>query len=195
MPIKKKETKKRKKQIKPKSKFNLTLEQQKFVALDNIDKRLEFYRHEHHKHVGYNLKHFMYWSSLFLVGLSNLIGSFFILPVLLFFEGISLTLIIGLIGLVFGLLFTFLIIGLENMEGKHNIILGLLMPILATLDVLILMTMTRILSINYNINHENELVSNTIAFIFMFLLPYMVHYIINRFTRINKNTKTNIKKI
>jgi hypothetical protein len=146
----------------------------------NVEKRLAENRDAYKTRVGEKLDRLVYWSSLFLLALLNLVACFFLIPFLMFLEGISLYAAVACLGIVFGFLFNLLILGIEHLEHKHTVIAGIFMPLLAVLDISLILNISEKISlmlvrpITYNVSMV------VMVFIFAFILPYLVSVLTGR---------------
>lgn len=129
--------------------------------------------------VGKQLHHFLYWSSLVLLGLTNLIGVFTLIPALMMFSGWQLTSIVAGTGIAFGMVFNYFVCALEHFERKHHILAGVFIPIVAVLDVFILLGMNEFLQWKMNFGHE-DIAGDIGAFVVGFLLPYALYVLIGK---------------
>lgn len=142
--------------------------------IKRAEKRLEEHRKSHHRKVGERLDSLVYWTSLILLALFNLIATFFLIPFLMFFSGFYLYITVGSFGFVFGFLFNLLILGIKHLDHKHHVIAGIFIPILAILDILLILQITEKIN-NVLINPiEYNVPAVIIVFILAFVLPYLI---------------------
>jgi hypothetical protein len=146
----------------------------------NVEKRLAENRDIYKTRVGEKLDRLVYWSSLVLLALLNFVACFFLIPFLMFLEGIYLYAAVACLGLMFGFLFNLLILGIEHLEHKHTIIAGIFMPLLAVLDISLILNISEKISsllvrpITYNVPMV------VMVFIFSFILPYLISVLSGR---------------
>jgi hypothetical protein len=134
---------------------------------------LQLNRALHNNKVSKNLDQFVYWTSLALLALFNLIACFFLIPFLMFFDGFYLYLSVVLFGLMFGLLFNFLIIGLEHLDDHHMILAGIFIPLLAVVDIVIILRITERINSILKATVQYDISMIIIIFIVAFILPYL----------------------
>jgi len=136
-------------------------------------KRLLKHRKEHKKGLSERLDRLVYWTSLFVLALFNIIACFFLVPLMLITQSYLLYFTLGVFGLSFGVLFNMLIMGIEHLDSHHGTIAAIFIPFLAIIDVLIILA----------IGEKMKALSGVIMFsspvfimIFVaaFVLPYMV---------------------
>ncbi|HJO01406.1 MAG: hypothetical protein QF655_02575 [Candidatus Woesearchaeota archaeon] len=85
-----------------------------------------------------SLDKLVYWFSLLITIIGNLVISISLIPVLLILKGPQLYLVIIILGFAFGLLFELLLRGIENLETKHHLFLGIIIPIIAVTNFIII---------------------------------------------------------
>jgi len=142
--------------------------------IKNVQKNLRKERKIHNRNVSKNLDLFMYWTSLALLALFNLVAVFFLIPFLMFFDGFYLYLAIAGFGVCFGLLFNLLILGIEHLEQKHSVIAGIFIPVLAVADISLILKISENLNallvrqITYNVSEV------IVIFIAAFVAPYLL---------------------
>jgi len=81
---------------------------------------------------------YVYLISLFVGIIGNIIISIVLIPFLIGLRGFQLYLIIVVLGMSFGLFFEILIRNIENLEAKHHITAGIVIPCLALVNTYII---------------------------------------------------------
>ncbi|MCH8328870.1 MAG: hypothetical protein IIB81_00580 [Nanoarchaeota archaeon] len=120
------------------------------------------------------LDKFVYWFSLLIAIIGNLIISISLIPVLLALKGLQLYLVIITLGLAFGLLFELLIRSIEHLETKHHILLGIMIPVIAVINFIIISNnMKKLIGIE---NPQNPIIVGSVYAI-TFILPYIVYQV------------------
>lgn len=76
----------------------------------------------------------VYWISLAVAIAGNFVISVALMPFLLALSGLRLFLFIIILGVSFGLLFELGVRGIENLEAKHHIFFGIIIPIVAAIN-------------------------------------------------------------
>ncbi|PIN77173.1 hypothetical protein COV16_07100 [Candidatus Woesearchaeota archaeon CG10_big_fil_rev_8_21_14_0_10_34_8] len=119
------------------------------------------------------MQHFVSWTAMLLLIFINFLGAILLVPFLLFFEGISQYLIIVLFGVGFGLIFNLMIHSIEHLGDKHHIIAGVIVPIFALLDIIILFGILEkaVKKLEIIISYNYTLI--VVIFICAFLIPYL----------------------
>ena len=147
-------------------------------VIKDSQKNLKEHRVHHERRVGHKLERFMYWMSLSLLTVFNLIVIFLLIPVLLFFEGQSLYVFLGFFGLLLGFLFNLLIMGIEHLERHHHIIAGIFIPVLALVDIYIVFAITERLKQAFTITYSSSIA--VAIFITAFMAPYLLAVLMGR---------------
>ena len=115
----------------------------------------------------------VYWLSLLLAITGNFIISVALIPELIALKGFQLYLIIITLGISFGLLFELLIRTIE-LQAKHHLFLGTIVPLLAVINFIIISnSMKKLVGLE---NPQNALLVGTVYAI-SFILPYAVYQI------------------
>lgn len=116
----------------------------------------------------------VYWLSLLLAVIGNLIISVALLPFLLALSGMQLYLIIIALGLAFGLLFELLVRGIENLEAMHHLFLGIIVPIAAVINFIIVSdNAKKIIGVE---NPQNSIIAGS-AYAAAFIMPYIAYQV------------------
>lgn len=120
------------------------------------------------------LDKFVYWFSLLIAIIGNLIISISLIPVLIALKGLQLYLVIITLGLAFGLLFELVIRNIEHLETKHHILLGIMIPVIAVINFIIISNnMKKLIGIE---NPQNPIIVGSVYAI-TFILPYIVYQV------------------
>ena len=120
------------------------------------------------------LDKYIYWICLVFVIGANCIIAVALIPELVTLKGLILYLVIITLGISFGLLFELLIRTIEHLKTEHHLFLGIIIPILALINFIIVAKNTKIL-----IGIENPQNPITIGAIYAiaFMLPYIFYQI------------------
>jgi|SRR3989338_1466397 len=116
----------------------------------------------------------VYWLSLLLAITGNFVISVALIPELLALKGYPLYLIITTLGISFGLLFELLLRTIEHLNAKHHLFLGIIVPVLAVINIVIVSNnMKRLVGLE---NPQNPLAAG-IVYALSFILPYAIYQI------------------
>jgi hypothetical protein len=117
----------------------------------------------------------LYWILLAVAIIKNLIIAIALIPFLLILRGIALYFIVFLIGISFGFLFEILVRRLEDLETKHHIFLGILIPLSSILSFILVISFTNALIVSFGVEIFNKPMMVASVYSIAFLLPYIVY--------------------
>jgi hypothetical protein len=123
----------------------------------------------------------VFWSALVVIIFANFVVSMVLIPFLVALQQIYIYFFIAVLGGVIGFLYNFLITDIGHLEKKHHIAAGIIIPVLAIINVIIV-----VLAANNFITElkvQNSLHSPwLIASIFAgsFILPYLISKIFGK---------------
>ena len=140
----------------------------------DIDKAIKLISHaKKHKHPKIKLlDKAVYWISLAVAVAGNFIIAVALVPFLLALSGLRLFLFVIILSLSFGLLFELLVRGIENLEAKHHILLGVAIPLIAAMNfVLVSNNLRKLIGID---SPHNPVIIGAIYSI-AFILPYIYY--------------------
>lgn len=126
------------------------------------------------------IERLLYWASLLVLVFLNILGCFFLIPFLLFFRGFALYAAVGAFSLVMGLLFNFLVLGLERLERRHHIVAGILVPLLALLDIALILGIAEHLNRTLLLNMQFNVAGFILLFVALFVTPYLLSVVLGR---------------
>lgn len=142
----------------------------------DIDKAIKIIRHaKKHKHPKIKLlDKSVYWLSIIVAIIGNFIISVTLIPFLLALNGLQLFLIVVILGVSFGLLFELLVRGIENLEAKHHIFFGIIIPIIAVTNFIIVSNNIKIF---IGIENPQDPVIVGSVYAISFMLPYISYQV------------------
>ena len=118
------------------------------------------------------LDKFVYWFSLLIAIIGNLFITISLIPVLIVLKGPQLYLVIITLGFAFGLLFELLIRSIDNLETSHHLFLGIIIPIIAVINfIIVLNNMKELIGIQ---NFQDPIIIGSIYAI-AFISPYIFY--------------------
>ena len=123
------------------------------------------------------LDHILYWSTLLVLIMSNFFMIFAIIPFLLFAPSFHFYLIIGILGLVFGYVFSLLINNIENLGAHHHLIAVLFIPAFAFINLVIMSTSMGSIATVLGRELTVEPLTVSLIYVIFFVLPYIVSII------------------
>lgn len=120
------------------------------------------------------LEKILYWIVLFVVLIATIIGMWLIAPFLIILPTGGALLILGVIGLIFGLFTGVLVTGIEETKPHHHLIVALSIPVTAIITSLIISQQVSLVA-----SHQNPyLLAATYSV--SVLLPYGIYMWIKR---------------
>ncbi len=125
---------------------------------------------------------FVYWTALVITLLGNIAVSFVLIPFLFMVQGVVLFVIIFVIAALFGFLFNILIKDIDNMETHHHLIAGMFIPIIAVVNVFIIVRFSNVLAsqVAFLEIPATDPLPVAIVYVVGFVLPYFVSKIIKK---------------
>jgi hypothetical protein len=150
------------------------------VLIAGAKARLLEHRDAYKARVNEKIDNLVYWLSLALLALFNFIACFFLIPFLILLDGWQLYLAVGAFGLAFGLLFNLLILGLEHLEHHHSVIAGIFIPLLAVLDISLILKMTEQINSLFVKPVQYDVPLVILIFISVFVAPYLFSVLTGR---------------
>lgn len=133
-------------------------------ATEKITKHRQYYLH----YAG-----LMYWTTLLVLLVSNFLVAIVLVPFLVVINTGFVYFIIGLLGLVFGILFNHLIRDIEQLERRHHFLAAIFIPVVAVLNLFAIVPVTNSVRIMLKVGELQNPLVIAAAYVCMFLLPYI----------------------
>jgi hypothetical protein len=129
--------------------------------------------HDPEKYLRYHKKGARLHYTMFLIMLTifNFLSFLALVPLMVIIRSSLLMLILGGIGLVFGMVYLYLIRDVEHLQPKHHIFAAFYIPILAIANIIALFFIGRLLQAGGGYEYP-FLISASAIYVVMFLLPY-----------------------
>ena len=134
------------------------------VTDENQDKRISFQE---------RMNFTIYWMVILGLVVCNFLIAMLMVPLLLVLPGASLYFTIGLLGLLFGLLFDFLIKDIEHIEKKHHLFAAILIPILSIVTIFFMVAVAEKVAIALNLVVLESPWIVSLVYIGLFMAPYI----------------------
>lgn len=117
----------------------------------------------------------VFWSALLVIIFANLLVSLILIPFLIFFNQWFLYLITFILGGTVGFLYNFLIMDIGHLEKKHHLLAGILVPVLALINLIIMVIVSNQFIRELKIkNSPHNFVVVGLVFVIAFILPYLI---------------------
>jgi len=113
-------------------------------------------------------------SSLLLVIIGNIVSAFILIPFLIFLPNYLLYGFIILLASLIGVLYNMLINDIGNLEKKHHLLASLVLPIVALINMFILVPITNELISKKKLDPSSNPWTIAIVFSIAFILPYLI---------------------
>jgi hypothetical protein len=113
----------------------------------------------------------LYFLYLLVLTVCDFMIFLFLVPLIMFIDSILLLIVFSTLGLIFGLLYSFLIKDIEHLEPKHHLFAAFYIPVLSILNILILLNVGNALKGKYTFSGEYMFFASFL-YVIMFLLPY-----------------------
>ena len=111
--------------------------------------------------------------TLVVIALASIITTILTMPFILFFQSYLMYVFVLLIGLVFGFIFSFMVTDLKHLEKKGHLLLSLVIPIIAVVNIVIMIYMLRNLALRFDLILEH----NPVILATLYLLGYVIPYL------------------
>lgn len=131
--------------------------------------------HNPEKYLPYKMKgsRLHYFTMLMMLTIFNFLLFLALVPLMIIIKSALLMLILGGIGLVFGMFYLYMIRDIEHLRPKHHLFAGLYIPLISVLNIIALFFIGRLLENKggYDITH---LLYSSAIYAVMFILPYAI---------------------
>ena len=140
--------------------------------VEKYKKTLE--KHKYYLESTKNFHRLIYWFSLLVLTICNLLVAVFLVPFLLALQGSFIYVIVGVLGLIFGLLFNNVIQNIEHLEIQHHIFAAIFIPIIAVINIFIMVTATNKIAGILQLTLRLHPLMLSSVYVSLFLLPYVI---------------------
>ena len=141
--------------------------------IDKTAKILE--RNEKHKYVSIQFSRLLYWMSLLVLTVCNFLIAVVLVPFILMLSSTQVYFAVGLLALVFGLLFNFLIRDIEHLEPEHHGFALLFIPIVSLVNLYLMLTVAGKLANALHIVHPNHsMLRISLVYLIVFVIPFIL---------------------
>lgn len=115
----------------------------------------------------------VYWVALFAAIIGNFIATVVLVPFIIMLESkLILYLIIMVLGVVFGALFSFLLLDLSKLDKNNHVVSGAVIPALALINVYIMVEISKVVGTMLDMDINRNSITISIIYVCMFVLPY-----------------------
>ena len=157
---------------------------EKLKAKGWSEEDIEKYRKTMEKHRPYlestkNFHRLAYWFSLLILTICNLFIAVFLVPFLLALQGVFVYVIVGVLGTIFGLLFSRVIQDIEHIEMHHHIFAAVFIPMIAVINIFVMVAATNKISEIFQLTLKLHPIILSCIYVACFLTPYLIAMIRN----------------
>lgn len=115
----------------------------------------------------------LYWTSLFIAILGNFIIAIAMVPILLFVGELPLYIILAIIGVSFGALYTIIIRDIEFIDPQHHIVAGLFLPAVSiTFMVVVVKLVNDLAKSQPEVFLQQNVLLIPLVYVVFFMAPY-----------------------
>ena len=122
----------------------------------------------------------LFWLSFTIIIIGNLLISIFLVPFLTMLNRPGIDLIIIGIGLVFGMLFTFIITDIEYLTKKHHYIAVIMIPVIAIINFFLITRFANAFGQALNIGIRQDPYSISIIYVMAFIAPFILDRLLRK---------------
>ncbi|MBI2664718.1 hypothetical protein HYX10_05270 [Candidatus Woesearchaeota archaeon] len=118
----------------------------------------------------------LYWTTLLVLITANFFMAIVIIPFMLFAESYQFYLLIALLGLIFGYVFSMLINNIENLQPHHHLVAVCFIPAIAVVNLFVISASTAGLANALGLKPSTEPLTISIVYIASFLAPHAISF-------------------
>jgi hypothetical protein len=111
--------------------------------------------------------------SMIVLSVASFFASIVLVPMLIFFSSTTIYTLVILVGLLFGFTFGFMFLDLQHLEHKHHIIMGIIVPGIAVLNIFLMMNLTKKIADFFLIDLQHNPMLVATFYLLGFILPYL----------------------
>jgi len=128
-----------------------------------------------HENFAFGVHPILYWVGLVVAIIGNLLIAVTLIPFLMILNSTQLYIILGVVGVVFGAMFSVILKDIEHVDQSHHIVAGVFIPAIALLTVYIMVNVAN--RFNDLIKNENphSAVGLSIIYLVCFSAPYFFY--------------------
>lgn len=127
---------------------------------------------EHYTEYSRKSSRILYWLTLLVMTVCNLLLFLVLVPFFLILRNVQLYFLISLIGLIFGVLFNFIVVDIEHLEPRHHLFAAVYIPAISVLNLFVLNFFGNALRNAWELPATASPVYAGILYIAFFMLPY-----------------------
>jgi len=115
----------------------------------------------------------LYWASLLILIISNLLVAVVLIPFLLTLKGFQISLLVILLALTFGAIFNMLIVNIDFLKRRHHLIALVVIPLISLASLGLVLGVSNRIADALKLSIRQEPIVISAIYIVSFLLPYV----------------------
>ena len=115
----------------------------------------------------------VYWIGLLIIAVCNFGISIFLVPFLLVFGTLVSSIIIVLMGFVFGILFNYIIQDIEHLERKHHLFAALFIPTISVVNIYVMTKAVNVFDAKLQLGIQHNPLVVSLLYVVAFMIPYI----------------------
>ena len=116
----------------------------------------------------------VFWSVLVVIIFSNLMISLILIPFLIALDRWFLYAVVVILAGTIGFLYNFLITDISHLERRHHLLAGIIVPIMALANTIIMVLFANRFTEKINIHNQHNPWLLSVVFSAAFILPYII---------------------
>lgn len=117
----------------------------------------------------------VYWTTLLVLATANLFAAIMMAPLLLLAESVHIYLIIAIMAMLFGYVFSILVTRIENLDIHHHVLAVLLIPAFALISLIAISSSTEGIAALLGIESDKNPLVIRVFYTAFFVLPHILH--------------------
>ncbi len=122
----------------------------------------------------------VFWSAMVVVVFANIMISLILIPFLIFLSSWVLYSVVGLLGLMIGFVYNFLITDIKHLRWHHHLLAGIILPIIALTNLFVMVLFSNRYAEKTVLSHTNNPWLIGIIFAVAFILPAIVDWLFRK---------------
>lgn len=117
----------------------------------------------------------IYWMTLLVLTVCNFLVTLALIPFILFLDPLQIYFTVGLLGLVFGLLFNMLVRDIEHLRVHHHMLAIIFIPIMALINFYVISSIVTRITEPLGLTKSVNPLLLGLVYAVIFLLPYITN--------------------
>lgn len=122
----------------------------------------------------------LYWQTILVMFIANMFIAIVLVPILLMVTGFFAGVVVGILGLLFGMIFDHLVRDIQHLKKHHHLFAGVFIPAVAVFNLFIITRVANKAAPLLGLTGRQDSFILSLVFIVAFLLPYLISYMKKR---------------